>query len=105
MIGKLNKRITIKTINAVSDGYGGFVESLTTIGTYWANIVPLSSSERFENSLNTIRSTYEIRLRKDSVTPTKRQRIEYGSSVFEINSIKEENLDDRYWVLRVTEIG
>ena len=45
MIGKLNKRVTVKKEEKIANGRGGFSTNEIEVGVRWAAILPMSSRE------------------------------------------------------------
>jgi SPP1 family predicted phage head-tail adaptor len=101
-IGKLNKRVTIKTVTRTADGLGGYTETISTVKETWAGIRPLSAKETLSYGLELGDRTAEIRLRFDG-TVNQTNYIEFGSRVYRIKSVVNPDEGNREYVLICTE--
>lgn len=89
--GVLNKRITLQEHTETPDGEGGFTESWSDVGTYWANVKPLSARQVFQYRSSNVIATHVIKVRAQ-VPVEEDNRILYGSRVFEV--LTSENEDE-----------
>lgn len=83
IIGKLNKRITIKSHTEAADGQGGRTTTWETKYTVWANInVPKASVQSVQGAVSST-LTYEITIRavSDNLVGCK---VFYGSREFDV---------------------
>jgi SPP1 family predicted phage head-tail adaptor len=101
-IGKLNKRVTIKTVTRTADGLGGFTEVASTVKETWAAVRPLSAKETLSYGLELGDRTAEITLRYDG-TITQTQYIEFGSRAYRIKSVMSPDERRHEYVLICTE--
>lgn len=62
-IGMMKQRVTIQYYSLTSDGMGGNTRTWNTLGTVWANVMPLSGSEALEVGGLKGNTKYKIRTR------------------------------------------
>lgn len=62
-IGMMKQRVTIQYYSLSSDGMGGNTRTWNTLGTVWANVMPLSGSEALEVGGLKGKTKYKIRTR------------------------------------------
>jgi SPP1 family predicted phage head-tail adaptor len=62
-IGMMKQRVTIQYYSLSSDGMGGNTRTWNTLGTVWANVMPLSGSEALEVGGLKGNTKYKIRTR------------------------------------------
>lgn len=92
--GKLRHRIAIETPTRTPDAGKGYSTSWATMsgGDVWAEITPLSSSDRFAQAHVYNGTTHTVTIRKlTGVDSTK--RVKFGSRYFSINGVT--NKDER----------
>lgn len=79
--GKLNKRIDLLRLAAVSDGEGGYSESFPAYATVWAEVSPLAQREKDQFDRTESELTHRVLIRhRDDVKAT--DRVQLGSRVF-----------------------
>lgn len=103
-VGKLSKRITFKNVVQTADDAGGNTESLTSVATVWAEVVPLNNSRLFENGILLQANTYRIRVRKDAVTPTVKMQIDYNGKTLVIQGAQDVAEEGFYWRILANEL-
>ena len=64
--GKLNKRLTLKTVTLTEDGIGGYSELEVAKKTTWGSLRPLSAKEQLLYGMSVGSRTYECSMRYDS---------------------------------------
>jgi SPP1 family predicted phage head-tail adaptor len=101
-IGKLNRRITIKTVTRVADGLGGYNETASTVKETWAGVMPLSARESLNYGLELGERAHEITIRYDGVI-NQTNYIEYGGRSFRIRSVVNPEEGRREYKLICTE--
>lgn len=84
--GKLNKRVTIKTVTRVTDSLGGYTETAATVKETWAGFRPLSARETLSYGLELGDRTHEVTLRHDGVL-NQTNYLEMGGRTFRIRSV------------------
>ena len=62
-IGKLNKRVTIKSSSTTQDSYGEQVETYTDVATVWASIEPLVGKEYYAAEQANSEVSIKVRIR------------------------------------------
>ncbi len=62
-IGQLRHRAVIERLTKTPDGQGGFTASWSSFATVWAEIKPVSASERLRSDRNEILRTHKMRIR------------------------------------------
>jgi len=100
MIGKFHNRITFKSKTSVSDGAGGFVNTLADYYTCWAEIYRDSESKTDiagkDNLANDI--TFRIRYTESKVIDNKLV-ISYKSKLYMINSVINQYDDNKFYLV------
>ncbi len=95
MINQFRERITFNTKTGVSDGAGGFVNTLSAYYTSWAQVVTRTNSRTDIAGKDSINDTITFRIRYTSEkTFTNALVITWKSKTYMINSIINE--DDLY---------
>lgn len=83
----LQRRTMARTANSAE-----MAETWTSVGTVWANVEPLSGSELLRAQQTQAETTHQVTIRHfDELTP--RDRVRFGTRLFEILSIV--NRDER----------
>jgi len=87
LAGRLDKRITIQVSTSDSrDSFGDSTPAWTDLATVWAEIVPISGREFWAAQAVNAEKDLRITIRyRDDITP--KNRIVYGSRVFDIQSV------------------
>lgn len=87
--GQMDRQITIQQKTTARDAYGEPIETWTTLATVYAEWIPQSGQEFWQNqhTLATLTATYRIHYRAD-VTPL--MRIVDGSRNYEIVEAEED---------------
>jgi SPP1 family predicted phage head-tail adaptor len=100
MIGKLRNRITFKSKTSVSDGAGGFVNTLADYYTCWAEIVRETNNRTNIAGKDSINDGITFRIRyTTSKTFTNALVISYKSNTYMINSIINEADLNQYYLI------
>lgn len=86
LIDRLCKKIFIQEKTNIEDGFGGFMESWRTIKSTWAEIKPLTASDKYEASKIEEKITHLITIRYFLNLKTN-HRILYQDRVFNIRGI------------------
>jgi SPP1 family predicted phage head-tail adaptor len=97
-IGKLNKRVTIKSVTRVADGIGGFNETETTVKETWAQLRPLSAKETLSYGLELGDRASEITVMFDGAI-NQTNFILFGSRRYRIRSVV--NPDEAKWIYKL----
>lgn len=85
--GKLNKRISIKSLTRTADGIGGFSESWALVASVWASIMPVSTREKMQYQAIQNLITHRVIIRyRESINQD--DRIYFGSRVLRIAGIR-----------------
>ena len=91
--GILDKRIIIQETTDTDDDQGGFDESWADATSCWAEIRPFGAKQVAEYRSLNVHASHRIKVRA-SVPVEEENRILYGSRVFEILTIENENEDN-----------
>lgn len=62
-VGKMNRRITLRTNARTPDGMGGYTNTPTDAGPYWAHIEPLEGREMIEAMQTGMQRPHRITMR------------------------------------------
>ena len=99
---KMKHRVSLQSLSQVSDSQGGFTETWATDAELWAAIDPIKGYERYQAQQVQTPVTHKITIRYRSDVTTKK-RFLYGSRVFAIKEVLNENEDNRYLLIRALE--
>ena len=100
MIGKLHKRITFKSKTSVSDGAGGYVNTLADYYTCWAGIVNQSESKTNLVEKDSIVNDINFRIRyTTSKTFDNKLIISYKDNLYLIKSVINEGDNNKYFII------
>lgn len=86
--GPLGKRVTIQKRSLTTDSYGQGIESFSDGATVWASIEPLRGAEAATVAQVDAELTHKVMIRGGQ-TVTVKDRLKYGSRIFEINEVKD----------------
>lgn len=84
--GDLPHRVEIQSFTETRDAYGGVTKTPVTDATVWARVSPLSGREYWQAAQVQSETTHEIEIRYRT-RPEAKQRVLWGSRVFEILSV------------------
>lgn len=101
-IGKMKNRVVIQSLANTTDGQGGWTAVWSTFSTVWAEIVPVSSSERLFGSRLEYQRTHKCTMRFLSNVTTD-MRIFYDSRYFQIKGIRFPNEEKFFMLLDLEE--
>jgi SPP1 family predicted phage head-tail adaptor len=100
MIGKLHNRITFKSKTGVSDGAGGYVNTLADYYTCWAQMSTDSNTRTNISGTDGIKDDITFRIRyTTSKTFDKKLVISFQSKLYMINSIINEGDNNKYFLI------
>jgi SPP1 family predicted phage head-tail adaptor len=100
MIGKLKTRVTFKSKTGVSDGAGGFVNTLSDYYTCWAEIVTDTESKTNIIDKDSISNDKTFRIRyTDSKTFDNKLVISYKNNLYLIKSVINERDLNKYFLI------
>ena len=100
MISQFRQRIIFKSKTGVSDGAGGFVNTLSTYYTSWAQVVVDTNSRSNIAGKDNLNDEITFRIRFTSEkTFSNALVISYKSRTYMINSIIDERDEHRYFLI------
>jgi SPP1 family predicted phage head-tail adaptor len=100
MIGKLHNRITFKSKTGVSDGAGGYVNTLADYYTCWAQIVTDSEDKTNIIEKDSLSNDINFRIRyTTSKTFDNKLIISYKNNLYLINSVINEGDNNKYFIV------
>jgi len=85
MLTRLPHRVVIQSLTTASADGGCYTETWSTASTNWANIQPISTTERYNALKAQQYITHNVTMRQD-VTITTANRIKYGNRIFHIET-------------------
>ena len=85
-VGRLRYQVILQTQGGTADGMGGITATWSNTATIWADIMPISATERTQADKVIDDITHKIIVRHRAVTSPD-QRILYGTRVFNIVSV------------------
>ncbi len=96
--GAFNKQIIFSTITKVDDGFGGFTATFAPYATVWAYVKPLSMNEQLVRGQEAGTTTYDVWVQSTGdYNFTRQMKVTYNGKEFVINSVVEQDEDDRYF--------
>lgn len=100
MIGKLHERITFKSKTGVSDGAGGYVNTLADYYTCWAGIVTDAENKTNIAGKDSLSRDINFRIRyTTSKTFDNKLIISYKNNLYLINSVINERDKNQYFII------
>jgi SPP1 family predicted phage head-tail adaptor len=100
MISRLTNRITFKNKTSVSDGAGGFVNTLADYYTCWAQIARDSESKTNLVEKDSINADFTFRIRyTTSKVFDNKLVISYQNRLYLINSVVNEEDRNQYFLI------
>jgi SPP1 family predicted phage head-tail adaptor len=86
--GKLDRRITIQGVSLADDGYGGQVETWSTVATPWAQFLPGGGNEKFASAQVYAETQARFRIRwRAGITPT--NRVVFDGKTWDVLAVDE----------------
>ena len=101
--GRLRHRITVQSVGSTYDAYGDLSDSWSTLASVWASISPISGREEDIASELSGVVTHSIRVRYRSGI-SEQNRIQFGSRVFQIESVRNWNERNVYLEILAKEV-
>lgn len=104
-VADLRHRISFQELGSTADGQGGFTAAWTTYRESWADITPKSGIERrFSEKLEDVYD-HEVVVRNtlDQQFPKAKDRILFGTRVFQIKSVIIKDELKFFLILKVAE--
>lgn len=100
--GKLRHRVTLQTATTATDSFGEPDISYSNLVTVWADVRPLGGSENVVALHQQGEIDHLVTIRYSSVVAaiTGKDRVKFGTRVFDIKSIR--NPDERNIMLELT---
>lgn len=97
-IGMMRHQVKLQSPSHTTDTGGGAAKTFTTLALLWANIKPVSGSEKVRQGKvqETVTHHITIRFRADIGT---NYRVQYGTRNFNIRHIRNIDERDRYLLL------
>jgi len=100
MIGKLRTRVTFKSKTGVSDGAGGYVNTLADYYTCWAEIVRDSEAKTNIAGKDSLNRDINFRIRYTTFkTFDNKLIISYKNDLYLINSVINEGDLNKYFII------
>ena len=100
MIGKMRHRVALQAESRAPDAAGGYAVTWTTVATVWARIEPQGAGETVAAGQLTAPVSHRVTVRRRSdISPTASMRLLFGSRVFDIRGVLNQDEGNRYLVL------
>ncbi len=105
--GKFRHRVTIQSASESRDTTGELLLTWSAIerGEVWASIDPLSSTERPDSSQQQAIATHTVIIRHSNLTVTHKHRLLFGSRVFNILSVLNQDERSIFYELTCEEVA
>lgn len=85
---RMKHQLVLQQLNTSSDGIGGTTRAWSDVATLWAEITPISGSEKFNYNQQTSKQRFRIKLRyRSDITTSMRLYDSAGSRAFNIRSV------------------
>lgn len=86
--GKLRNRVDLQRVTVTTDSHGDQIKTWATLATVWASVEPLSGREFLQASQVASDVTVRIKIRgRSDITLTPKDRVQFGSRVFDIRHV------------------
>lgn len=101
--GDLNRRVTIRRMDQVPDGGGGYTEEPVEVATVWAKVEPLRGREQILAMQTGMQRPHRFTIRyRDGITGAK--DLLYGGARFDIQSVVDTDAAHRELVILAEEV-
>lgn len=88
--GRLRHRIDLQRVSVTADSHGDQVKTWTTLATVWAEKIEMTGRERNVGAVVLADVTHEFRIRaRPDLALTPKDRVRFGSRVFDIRAVIE----------------
>lgn len=102
--GTLRHHVELQRVSVTPDSHGDQVKTWTTLASAWASIEPLSGREFLQASQVMSDVTVRIKLRgRPDITLTPKDRVKYGTRLFDIRHVVDWGGRGVEWHLMCTE--
>ena len=101
--GLYNQILTLQSVTVTDDGMGGQSEAWADVGSFRGRISPLTAQERLLQNKATMTTTHRIYC--DPMTVTPKDRIKWGTYLFEIIGITNPSESYHHLEIEVREIN
>lgn len=106
-IGRFDKRITIQSRSATLDAYGQEIDSWSDVASVWANVKPISGTEKLKAMQvdSILTHTVAVRYNETFMPPRKVDawRIVYNDRIFNITAAMDLNEERKYIIFDCSE--
>lgn len=96
--------VVLKTISRVSDGLGGYTNTLVSAATFKAVLTPVTGNENITYNKETVRGDYLLFSEQLAVTPKEADFIVYGTRTFRILFVNFPFNTTKFFVLDLVEV-
>ena len=104
-IGERPKRVAVQIEQSTSDGAGGYALTWTTLAMVWADISPVTGSEKFTAGHLEGHVSHKVKIRwRSDLAITTDMRILYNARAFNIRAVMNED-ELNQWALLLVEEG
>lgn len=100
--GNLNKKISVMSLDQVSDGGGGYEDKLILIKKFWSNIRPVSGREYWEAQQAQAKISHKVTIRYTNLV-NRTHIISFGDRSYDIQYIVNVDEENRFLTLHVVE--
>lgn len=96
--------VSIKTISRVTDGMGGYTNTLSVAETLKGVLLPVRGNEKLLYDKETVLGDYLLFAKKGTVSPTEFDIIVYGTREFKILFVSTPFMSSKFYVLELEEV-
>lgn len=102
LVAGMNKRVIIQNPVQVSDSQGGYTETFPDVATISASIEPVKAWERYQAGQMQTPVTHKLVCRyRDDITTA--SRLKFGTRVFWVREVINENENNRFLIIKAIE--
>jgi SPP1 family predicted phage head-tail adaptor len=102
--GDLRERVSIQQVSTTRDAMGGEIQSWANLGTFWAQVAPMSAGEQYRRQQVQSSANWKITIRYNAeVTP--QMRVRWQGHVFLVKGITNPDARKRFLELACEELA
>lgn len=101
--GDLRERVLIQQVSTTRDAMGGEIQAWSNLGTFWAQVAPMSAGEQYRRSQVQSSANWKITVRYNaSITP--QMRIAWRGHTFLVKGMTNPDMRRRFLELACEEL-
>lgn len=97
-IGEFRHSISFQSYTSVKDAFGGTVDTINTVLTTVAKVVPLRGSRSLSFAQIGLYDVSQFTVRwRENFSPDEKMKIQYRGNLYTIHEVKELAAQQRFW--------